>query len=106
MVKLLHRGYERSATPGPAPQSRDTIISLQRNSRPMIQHNTAVSETVVNPWIANLLRLLDKRGFDEAKLGAASNYVLEELRKWLQQERDVLAEKQFMADVAEERIQF
>ena len=65
-----------------------------------------------NPWVArtvidDLIHALKKRGFDDAKLGAASSLQsLEELQKWLQLQRDVLAEKQFMQDVSGERIQF
>ena len=71
----------------------------------------SVVDIVPNPWVARvtideLVRALKKRGFDEGKLGAASSYILEELRRWLQAQRDVLAEKQFMEDVGEERIQF
>jgi len=71
----------------------------------------SVVDLVPNPWVAravigDLIRALKKRAFDDAKLGAASSYILEELRKWLQEQRDDLAEKQFMADVAKEKIQF
>jgi len=71
----------------------------------------SVVDIVPNPWVAraiidDLLKALKKRGFDDAKLGASSSYILEELRKWLQQQRDTLAEKQFMSDVSGERIQF
>jgi type III restriction enzyme len=71
----------------------------------------SVVDIVPNPWvarsvIADLLSALRERGFDDDKLGASSSYILEELRKWLQQERDLLAEKQFMSDVAKEHIQF
>jgi type III restriction enzyme len=71
----------------------------------------SVVDIVPNPWlgrkvIGELLQALRNRGFDEAKLGEASSYILEELRKWLQQQRDLLAEKQFVADVTDERIQF
>jgi type III restriction enzyme len=71
----------------------------------------SVVDIVPNPWVArgvieNLLTALRERGFDDAKLGEASSYILEELRKWLQLQRDLAAEKQFIADVTEERIQF
>jgi len=71
----------------------------------------SVVDIVPNPWVARgiieeLLNALRVRGFDDVKLGAASSYILEELRKWLQQQRDLTAEKQFIADVMEERIQF
>jgi type III restriction enzyme len=71
----------------------------------------SVVDIVPNPWLVRaavetLVEALAKRGFDEAKLGNASIYILGELRKWLQEQRDLLAEQQFMADVAAERIQF
>lgn len=71
----------------------------------------SVVDIVPNPWVArkvigDLLQALRNRGFDDAKLGEASSYILEELRKWLQQQRDLIAEKQFVADVTGERIQF
>jgi len=71
----------------------------------------SVVDIVPNAWVAraligDLLQALKVRGFDDAKLGAASSYILEELRKWLQKERDILAENQFMRDVTEERIHF
>ncbi len=71
----------------------------------------SVVDIVPNAWVArsvieDLITALRARGFDDVKLGAASSYILEELRKWLQQERDRIAEKQFMAEVAGERIQF
>jgi len=64
-----------------------------------------------NPWVARaligeLLAALHKRGLSDADLGGASGYILEELRKWLVKERDLMAETQFFEDVAEERIQF
>lgn len=71
----------------------------------------SITDVIPNPWrarevIEGLLTALQKRGFDEAKLGTAAIYILEELRKWVQEQRDLLAEKQFMDDVAAERIQF
>ena len=71
----------------------------------------SVTDIVPNPWVArdaieNLLRELASRAFDDAKLGNSSIYILEELRKWLQEQRDLLAEEQFMNDVAAEHIQF
>jgi type III restriction enzyme len=71
----------------------------------------SVVDIVPNPWVARnligeLLQALRNRGFDDAKLGEVSSYILEELRKWLQQQRDLIAEKQFVADVTGECIQF
>jgi type III restriction enzyme len=71
----------------------------------------SVIDIVPNPWVArgvieDLLNALRARGFDDTKLGAASSYILEELRKWLHMQRDLIAEKQFVQDVQGERIQF
>jgi type III restriction enzyme len=71
----------------------------------------SVMDIVPNPWVArdaieSLLKELALRGFDDAKLGNSSIYILEELRKWLQEQRDMLAEEQFINDVAAELIQF
>jgi type III restriction enzyme len=71
----------------------------------------SIVDIIPNPWLARevigkLLTALAKRGFNETKLGTASIYILEELRKWVQEQRDLLAEKQFMDDVMAERIQF
>ncbi len=71
----------------------------------------SVVDLVPNPWVARalideLIAALRRRGFDAAQLGAAASYILEELRKWLQQERDSLAEDLFIGDVAASRIQF
>jgi type III restriction enzyme len=71
----------------------------------------SVMDIVPNPWVARdlielLLLGLRERGFDDAKLGNSSIYLLEELRKWLQEQRDLLAEEQFMKDVTAENIQF
>lgn len=71
----------------------------------------SIVDVVPNPWLAHsivsdLVKELKKREFDDAKLGISSSYILEELRKWVQEQRDVLAEEQFLADVEAERIQF
>lgn len=70
-----------------------------------------ISDIVPNPWVAHslvgdLIHELKERGFDDAKLGAMSSFILEELRKHLVGERDKLAEQDFIANVAVERIQF
>ena len=71
----------------------------------------SVMDIIPNPWVVRdaietLVKALMKRGFTETKLGNASIYILEELRKWIQEQRDLLAEEQFLEDVAAERIQF
>ena len=70
-----------------------------------------VSDIVPNPWIAreivgDLLTGLKSRGFDADKLGALAGLIVEELRKWLDRERDRMAEVVFRAAITAGRIQF
>ncbi len=70
-----------------------------------------INDIVPNPWsgrelIADLLRGLKSRGFDDGRLGTMSSFIIEELRKFLVKERDLLAETTFIDDVGGERIQF
>lgn len=57
-----------------------------------------VSDLVPNPWVArqivgDLLSGLMARGFDPDRLGALAGLIVEELRKWLDSERDRMAEQ-------------
>ncbi|MBK1717913.1 DEAD/DEAH box helicase family protein [Thiocystis violacea] len=70
-----------------------------------------VSDLVPNPWMAReiigrLLSGLVARGFDAEKLGTVGGLIIEQLRHWLDSERDRMAEAVFRAAVAEGRIQF
>lgn len=70
-----------------------------------------VSDIVPNAWIAREIvgRLeegLRTRGFDDARLGEAAGLIVEELRKWLDKERDRQGEARFREEVAAGRIQF
>ncbi len=70
-----------------------------------------VSDIVPNPWIARevvgrVLAGLTARGFDADKLGALAGLVIEQLRQWLDGERDRMAEAVFRAAVTSGRIQF
>lgn len=70
-----------------------------------------VSDIVPNPWVARgliaaIINGLQKRGFDENKIGLLSSFILEELRKYLVAQRDHLAEEIFISKVAAESIQF
>ncbi|MFO1419937.1 MAG: hypothetical protein U1F59_03110 [Candidatus Competibacteraceae bacterium] len=70
-----------------------------------------VSDLVPNPWIAReivgrVLAGLTARGFDADKLGALAGLVIEQLRQWLDGERDRMAEAVFRAAVTSGRIQF
>lgn len=70
-----------------------------------------INDIVPNPWvgrelIGSLLNQLKARGLDDSKLGGMASFIIEELRKFLIKQRDALAEASFVADVANERIQF
>ena len=70
-----------------------------------------VSDLVPNPWIArqivgDLLKGLITRGFDPDKLGSLAGLIVEELRKWLDGERDRMAEVVFRAAITAGQIQF
>ncbi len=70
-----------------------------------------IIDLVPNPWVGRemvgtLLDGLRGRGFDEGALGQHAGYIVQELRRWLDGERDRLAEAHFRAEVAAGRIQF
>jgi len=70
-----------------------------------------ISDIIPNPWVARavvarFVNALSDRGFKKNKIGQLSNFILEELRKYLTAERDKMAEARFMADVANQSIQF
>lgn len=70
-----------------------------------------ISDIVPNAWIAreivgNVEAGLRARGFDDAKLGESAGLIVEELRKWLDKERDIKSEARFREDVAKGSIQF
>ncbi len=70
-----------------------------------------ISDLVPNPFVGReivekVLVVLRRRGFDEAKLGAASGLIVDELRKTLDKERDMRAGALFRAEVGAGTIQF
>lgn len=70
-----------------------------------------IFDIVPNPFVGReivgkLLRALEKRGFDTAKIGALSSLIGVELRNGLDAERAARAEAIFKADVAAGHIQF
>jgi type III restriction enzyme len=70
-----------------------------------------ISDIVPNPFVGRdivgkLLRSLEKRGFDAAKVGTLASLIGVELRNGLDAERAAQAEEIFKADVAAGRIQF
>jgi type III restriction enzyme len=70
-----------------------------------------VADLVPNAWVAReivggLLQGLKARGLTDERLGELHGLVVEELRKWLDGERDRMAEAHFRKEVAEGRIQF
>jgi len=91
---------------------RESVSTLVEHSEfDPVYATRLVVDIVPNAWVArklieDLLNALRDRGFNEDKLGSASGYILKELRTWLEKERDEIAERQFMKDLAEGRIQF
>lgn len=70
-----------------------------------------VSDIVPNPWwsrdiIGRVIDGLRGRGFTETKLGEIAGLVVEELRQWLESQRNAMAEALFRAEVHAGRIQF
>lgn len=70
-----------------------------------------VQDIVPNAWICralvgDLIAGLKSRGFSAAKLGSIAGLLIDELRQWLIEQRDLKAEAQFRAEVAAGRIQF
>lgn len=68
-------------------------------------------DVVPNAWVAReivaeLIGGLKSRGLDDTKLGSMSSLILEELRKWVVNERDRLAEVRFMEYLEAGKIQF
>jgi type III restriction enzyme len=70
-----------------------------------------VSDIVPNAWwsreiIGQLLDGLESRGFDKTKISQLAGLIVEELRKWLEEQRNEKAELLFRAEVMAGRIQF
>ena len=70
-----------------------------------------VSDIVPNAWwargiVGKVLAALEARGMLDNKLGELSSLIVEELRKWLETQRNDRAEALFRAEVAAGRIQF
>lgn len=70
-----------------------------------------ISDIVPNAWVAREIvgaveAGLRGRGFDDDKLAEISGLIVEELRKWLDEERGARAEAIFRAEVTAGRIQF
>jgi type III restriction enzyme len=70
-----------------------------------------IADIVPNPWVAReligkVIAGLTARGFDSTKIGQLSSFLLEEMRKDLIKQRDVIAEQIFFDKVALQNIQF
>lgn len=70
-----------------------------------------ISDIVPNAWwcreiVGNVIDGLKARGFSASKLGAISGLVVEEIRKWLEEQRSAKGEALFKTEVAAGRIQF
>lgn len=97
---------------GASPFITDDTVDVAEASRfDPVYATRIVSDIVPNPWIGRALvdgyvSHLHERGFTAEQMGAISGLLLEELRKFLLENRDTLAESLFIEDVASERIQF
>jgi type III restriction enzyme len=70
-----------------------------------------VSDIVPNAWwsreiVGKVVAGLEARGFNKSKLGKLSGLIVEEMRKWLDEQRSAKGEALFRAEVAAGRIQF
>lgn len=70
-----------------------------------------ISDIIPNAWwarevVGKLVSGLAARGFSEKRLGELSGLIVEELRKWLEEERNSKAEALFRYEVDTGRIQF
>lgn len=70
-----------------------------------------VSDIVPNAWwsreiVGKVLAGLEARGFSKSKLGKLSGLIVEEMRRWLDEQRSAKGEALFRAEVAAGRIQF
>lgn len=70
-----------------------------------------VQDIVPNAWVCRSLvgdvaAGLEARGFDAPKLGSIAGLIVDELRQWLMDQRDLKAEALFRAEVVAGRIQF
>ncbi len=70
-----------------------------------------VSDMVPNPWwsremVGHLMTGLKAKGLTDGMLGEMSGLIIEEFRKWLEEQRNAMAEALFRSEVAAGRIQF
>ncbi|MDD5388491.1 MAG: DEAD/DEAH box helicase family protein [Gallionellaceae bacterium] len=103
-IRLADSGEERIVDEV-AGTSRETLIFDAAYAVRMI------SDIVPNAWwsreiVGQVIAKLEARSIDKTKLGALSSLIVEELRKWLDEQRNAKAEALFRAEVAAERIQF
>jgi len=87
------------------------IVVSDATSFDAVYATRTIVDLIGNPWVARRLvqRLLDRlktRGFDEAEIGKASAYVIDELRKGLDTELDRMAETIFKNLVKSGAVQF
>lgn len=96
---------------GSSINAEPTVNVLEASLFDPVYATRILSDILPNPWIAwervaDYIKRLSDKGFTPAQLGAMSGLLLEELRKFLLEQRDKLAEALFIEDVAAERIQF
>ncbi|HUP93202.1 MAG TPA: DEAD/DEAH box helicase family protein [Solimonas sp.] len=70
-----------------------------------------IADIVPNAWVAyalvrKLLSALHERGWTDSTIAARGGHLVEELRRYLNEERDRLAEARFRSEVESGRIQF
>ena len=71
----------------------------------------SIADIIPNPWLARAfigetMRLLVAEGLDEEALGVREAHIIDEMRKYLLAQRNILAEELFRSEVAASRIQF
>lgn len=103
-IRLVDQGNERIADEAAAGNHEVLRLDIPYAVR-------MVSDIVPNPWwsralIGQVLDGLRQRGFTDAKLGEIAGLVIEELRQWLENQRNAMAEGLFRAEVHAGRIQF
>lgn len=103
-IRLVERGSERIVDEAGEASHEAPRLDIPYAVR-------MVSDIVPNPWwtrdlLGRMLDGLRLRGFTDAKLGEIAGLVIEELRQWLETQRNEMAEALFRAEVHAGRIQF
>ena len=99
-----------------ADSGKGIVSEASGTSRERLVFDTAyavrmISDIIQNAWwarevVGKLVAGLVARGFSEKRLGELSGLIVEELRTWLEEERNSKAEAMFRSEVDAGRIQF